>query len=111
MILDNPCDPDWRVLKESRSLAEAGFSVRILAWERSGLLPKRELIDDDCIYGSRLSETGTTQCRLTACRGGNYGVNWGSQMTHSVWSTQDRWALKGIINFLLTMPHPIRILL
>ena len=45
MILDNPCDPDWRVLKEAHSLAAAGFSVRILAWDRSGLLPKIELID------------------------------------------------------------------
>lgn len=46
MILDNPCDPDWRVLKEAHSLTEAGFSVRILAWDRSGLLPKEELNDD-----------------------------------------------------------------
>ncbi len=43
MILDNPCDPDWRVLKEAHSLTEVGFSVRILAWDRSGLLSKEEL--------------------------------------------------------------------
>jgi len=45
MILDNPCNPDWRVLKEARSLAEAGLAIRILAWDRTGLLPKEEEIN------------------------------------------------------------------
>ena len=36
MVVANPCDPDWRVMKEARTLAEAGFEVTILAWDRDG---------------------------------------------------------------------------
>src|SRR5438045_3934983 len=36
MIVANPCDPDWRVMKEAGTLAEAGFEVTILAWDRDG---------------------------------------------------------------------------
>ena len=36
MIVANPCDPDWRVMKEARSLADAGFLVTIIAWDRDG---------------------------------------------------------------------------
>jgi glycosyltransferase involved in cell wall biosynthesis len=36
MIVANPCDPDWRVMKEARTLADAGFEVTILAWDRDG---------------------------------------------------------------------------
>jgi glycosyltransferase involved in cell wall biosynthesis len=36
MVVANPCDPDWRVMKEARTLAEAGFEVTIVAWDRDG---------------------------------------------------------------------------
>jgi glycosyltransferase involved in cell wall biosynthesis len=42
MILNNPCNPDLRVLKEATSLGEAGFEVTILAWDRTGQLPAEE---------------------------------------------------------------------
>jgi len=41
MVLDNAFRPDPRVANEARSLAEAGFRVTILAWDREGELPRR----------------------------------------------------------------------
>ncbi|MDQ6740238.1 MAG: hypothetical protein M3021_07705, partial [Actinomycetota bacterium] len=38
MLLDNPCNPDWRVEKEANSLVAAGCDVRVLAWERTGAM-------------------------------------------------------------------------
>jgi len=43
MVLDNAFRPDPRVANEARSLAEAGFRVTILAWDREGELPRREV--------------------------------------------------------------------
>lgn len=36
MLLDNPCDPDMRVLREADAFADAGARVTILAWQREG---------------------------------------------------------------------------
>jgi len=43
MVLDNAFRPDPRVANEARSLADAGFRVTILAWDREGELPRREV--------------------------------------------------------------------
>src|SRR2546429_9208536 len=36
MVVANPCDPDWRVMKEAQTLADVGFEVTIIAWDRDG---------------------------------------------------------------------------
>jgi len=41
----NPIAPDPRVEKEARSLSGAGYSVTVLAWDRSGQLPKHQICD------------------------------------------------------------------
>jgi len=43
MLLDNAFRPDPRVANEARSLVQAGYRVTILAWDREGDLPPREL--------------------------------------------------------------------
>lgn len=40
-LRSNPVDPDPRVEKEALSLARAGYTVRVLAWDRTASLPKR----------------------------------------------------------------------
>lgn len=50
MVLDNPCDPDWRVLKEAATLTAAGFHVAIVAWDRTGRLPRRQTVGDARIF-------------------------------------------------------------
>jgi len=42
MLLSNPFEPDVRVLKEARSLSEAGYAVTVLCWDRLGLFPAEE---------------------------------------------------------------------
>jgi glycosyltransferase involved in cell wall biosynthesis len=44
MLLSNPFRPDPRVLKEAQSLAEAGFSITIICWDRQAELPPNETI-------------------------------------------------------------------
>lgn len=44
MLLSNPFRPDTRVLKEANSLAEYGYSVAILAWDRQSEFPLRETL-------------------------------------------------------------------
>jgi len=41
----NPIAPDPRVEKEARSLANAGYQVRILGWDRTGRLPHKEEVE------------------------------------------------------------------
>jgi len=41
----NPIAPDPRVEKEARSLSNAGYTVRILGWDRSGALPYKEEVE------------------------------------------------------------------
>jgi glycosyltransferase involved in cell wall biosynthesis len=41
----NPIAPDPRVEKEARALTHAGYQVRVLGWDRSGILPAEELLD------------------------------------------------------------------
>ncbi len=44
MLLSNPFRPDPRVLKEALSLAEQGYTLTILAWDRTGeLAPSEQL--------------------------------------------------------------------
>jgi len=49
MLLDNPCNPDWRVTKEAAALVAAGATVTILAWDRAGGLPAHEVKDGAAI--------------------------------------------------------------
>ncbi|WP_353513991.1 glycosyltransferase family 4 protein [Thermus sp. LT1-2-5] len=41
-LRSNPVDPDPRVEKEASALAEAGYEVRVVGWDRLGSLPERE---------------------------------------------------------------------
>lgn len=41
-LRSNPIDPDPRVEKEARALAEAGYTVAVLGWDRTAALPSRE---------------------------------------------------------------------
>lgn len=45
MLLTNAYDPDPRVRQEAMSLIEAGWHVRLLAWDRDGKSAPREAID------------------------------------------------------------------
>ena len=38
MLLSNAFRPDPRVLKEARSLAQAGYDLTVIAWDREGNL-------------------------------------------------------------------------
>jgi glycosyltransferase involved in cell wall biosynthesis len=58
MILSNPCNPDWRVLKEATALTRDGWRVTILAWDRSRRLPARETIDGVVIVRSQTRAIG-----------------------------------------------------
>lgn len=42
ILRSNPVAPDPRVEKIARSLSGAGYSVRVLGWDRSGMLPPQE---------------------------------------------------------------------
>jgi glycosyltransferase involved in cell wall biosynthesis len=44
VLFERAHQPDPRLQKETRALAEAGHRVRVLAWDRTGRLPRR---DDD----------------------------------------------------------------
>jgi hypothetical protein len=39
MLLSNAFLPDPRVLKEARSLTNAGYDVTVIAWDREGTYP------------------------------------------------------------------------
>ena len=41
----NPISPDPRVEKEARTLAQAGYQVSLLGWDRTAALPQNELLD------------------------------------------------------------------
>jgi len=41
----NPISPDPRVEKEARTLAQAGYQVSLLGWDRTAALPQQELLD------------------------------------------------------------------
>ena len=46
MIVSNPCDPDYRVIKEAESLAMAGYEVRVYCTWRPKLgIPVKETIN------------------------------------------------------------------
>ncbi|HOH08693.1 MAG TPA: glycosyltransferase family 4 protein [bacterium] len=45
MLLSNPFEPDVRVLKEARSLSEAGYAVTVLCWDRLGRFPVEEQLE------------------------------------------------------------------
>ena len=42
MLLDNPCAPDIRVLREAAALRDAGARVRVLCWDRECAVPELE---------------------------------------------------------------------
>ncbi|WP_244363587.1 glycosyltransferase family 4 protein [Thermus brockianus] len=42
ILRSNPVSPDPRVEKEARALAEGGYRVKVLAWDREGLFPGKE---------------------------------------------------------------------
>ena len=61
MLLSNPFKPDPRVYKEARSLVNNGYDVTVLAWDREGKYPKKEVIDGIKIERIRLkSKYGNT---------------------------------------------------
>jgi glycosyltransferase involved in cell wall biosynthesis len=43
ILFDLAHHPDHRVRRTSRTLAEAGYRVRVLAWDRTGTLPSHEM--------------------------------------------------------------------
>jgi len=45
MLLSNPFKPDPRVYKEAKSLVNNGYDVTVLAWDREGKYPRKEVID------------------------------------------------------------------
>lgn len=53
ILRSNPISPDPRVEKEANTLSKAGFEVKALGWDRTGILPKSEKRGDFSI--SRLS--------------------------------------------------------
>lgn len=47
IVVPNPCNPDYRVVKEAETLAKAGYEVRIFCTNT----PKRDLPDWEVING------------------------------------------------------------
>lgn len=46
MIVPNPCDPDYRVVKQAETLAKGGYEVRVFCTKPSGSsLPEYERIN------------------------------------------------------------------
>ena len=45
MTLSNPFKVDPRVYKEALTLVNSGYEVTILAWDREGTHPLREIVD------------------------------------------------------------------
>jgi glycosyltransferase involved in cell wall biosynthesis len=54
MVLANTFEPDTRVRREAKSLADKGFRVGILCWDRVGRRPSRELLDNCSVRNVRL---------------------------------------------------------
>jgi glycosyltransferase involved in cell wall biosynthesis len=54
LVLSNPFKPDPRVYKEAKSLVNNGYDVTVLAWDREGRHPKKEIIDGIKIERIRL---------------------------------------------------------
>lgn len=46
----NPIDPDPRVEKEAAALCDAGYSVSVVAWDRTGSLPRKERRENYAIH-------------------------------------------------------------
>jgi Glycosyl transferase 4-like domain len=64
MLLSNCFNPDPRVQAEARSLAQNGYEVLILAWDRERQRPMRELVDDILVERIRIRSVhnrGATQ--------------------------------------------------
>lgn len=46
IVVPNPCDPDYRVVKQAETLAEAGYEVRVFCTLPHGSdLPRQEVIN------------------------------------------------------------------
>jgi glycosyltransferase involved in cell wall biosynthesis len=66
MLLDNPCNPDWRVTKEAGALVAAGASVTILAWDRQGGLPSHEVRDGAVIERIHVARPASVASRVAS---------------------------------------------
>jgi hypothetical protein len=47
MLLSNAFRPDPRVLKEANGLAEAGYNIYLICWDRKGEFPEVETLSND----------------------------------------------------------------
>lgn len=46
MLVSNPCDPDYRVVKQAETLARAGYEVRVFCTWKAGLgIPIQEVVN------------------------------------------------------------------
>ena len=45
MVVTNHFNPDPRVYKEAKSLVRNGYEVIIIAWDRVGKYPEKEVMD------------------------------------------------------------------
>ncbi|MEA3294536.1 MAG: glycosyltransferase family 4 protein [Euryarchaeota archaeon] len=54
MIRSNPIDPDIRIIKEAQTLADAGYDVNILGWDREKKHPKIECRSNFLIHRIKL---------------------------------------------------------
>ncbi|TKY91106.1 MAG: hypothetical protein C5S46_07580 [Candidatus Methanomarinus sp.] len=54
MIRSNPIDPDVRVTKEVQTLADAGYDVNILGWDREKKYPRIECRSNFLIHRIKL---------------------------------------------------------
>lgn len=89
MLLSNAFRPDPRVLKEARSLAEAGYEVTVIAWDREGKYPAQELARSET--GQRDEENGQSDERTG--RSGSFMVQ-RVQDVRSVYGAGIRQALR-----------------
>ncbi len=63
MLLSNAFRPDPRVLKEAQTLAQAGYDVTVVAWDREGKFPPEERVGG---LGVRRVQDRTFQLRCGA---------------------------------------------
>lgn len=73
----NPIAPDPRVEKIARSLAANGYSVAALGWDRSGELPRQQMVDGLRVTRLRIrARYGTGLMNLPALLAWQVGLLW-----------------------------------